>query len=76
MYEEAETTTVHIPFRKTAFADAPRVIFGLRGVSVDDFNTVRLEDLKVNSTGFSVKCSYFGKWMHYSMEFSWVAVGK
>ncbi|KAK7106578.1 uncharacterized protein [Littorina saxatilis] len=76
MYEENETTMVHVPFRKTNFSDSPRVIFGLRGLSVDDFNSVRLEDLRVNGTGFSVKCSYFGKWMHYSMEFSWVAVGQ
>jgi hypothetical protein len=76
MYEKTETTTVFVPFRKTTFADTPRVTFGLRGVSVDDVNSVRLEDLRVNSTGFSVRCSYFGEWMHYNIEYSWVAVGK
>ena len=76
MYEETETTTMHIPFKKTNFTDTPRVIFSLRGVSVDDFNSVRLESLQVNRTGFTVRCSYFGKWMHYSMEFSWLAVGR
>ena len=76
MYEETETTTMHIPFKKTNFTDTPRLIFSLRGVSVDDFNSVRLESLQVNRTGFTVRCSYFGKWMHYSMEFSWLAVGR
>lgn len=76
MYEELETTTLFVPFRKTNFTDTPHVNFGLRGVSVDDVSTVRLEDLRVNRTGFSIRCSYFGKWMHYSLEYSWVAVGK
>ncbi|KAL8577823.1 hypothetical protein ACOMHN_054573 [Nucella lapillus] len=75
-FEETESTTLYLPFRKTRFSDAPRVTFGLREVSMDDFHSVRLENLQVNSTGFSVHCSYFGKWMHYNMEFSWVAVGK
>ncbi|XP_076457587.1 uncharacterized protein LOC143291557 isoform X2 [Babylonia areolata] len=76
MYEEPESTTIYVPFRKTYFRAAPRVTFGLKEVSVDDLQSVRLEDLRVNSTGFTVRCSYFGKWMHYSMEYSWLAVGK
>ena len=76
LYEDTESISVHVPFRKTHFSDSPRVTFSLRGVSVDDFNSVRLEDVQVNRTGFSVRCSYFGKWMHYNIEYSWLAVGK